>query len=436
MNKKVLFLLFIILFCLVISPNVFAYDNGREIFVRHLDKQGNLITGLSNTSQEVIDSNENSSLLTNSTADDASIAYSEYYEYPVSSTMEITKSLVIENDSVQYTYAGYNVCTMPSLEEAYAIMEQKRNGIKSGTSQLDVTYGNHSINNRYSTIQSNNNDVTIIDFYYSPVNSDSIKPKLYSNTSVWNGSNTGMISNVTYVPSGEYLYPYFDTPSYAVKDLAYEKVITDGKVRYRVSKYTVYKVSRAELISSESKHLGLNGQIEITGKLVSNSDPAAAIGGIGDVSPIVVKNQDGVPNMLENMVKNYNNSNSTSFPGRGELDEIVGYNTNQSDYDANIVIKGDALNGLRSAKGRVYYQEYNVLTGQTGGEVSFVSVNDHYINIYTPVKLNQPQVTVTGNASIDHSTVNSSTVILADDATFEMQLSCGDLDFTYYNNYC
>lgn len=435
MKKKILLFSLLIILNIILCPKVFAYENGREVFVRHLDMSGNIINGLANVSQEAIDNAGNSSLIANSTADDATIVYSEYYEYPVSSTMEITKTLVIENNLVHYAYSGYNVCTMPSLDEAYAIMEQKRSGIKSGTAELDVTSGNLNSNAVFKTMQSNNNDVTIIDFYYRPSSSNNVSPKLYSNTSVWNGNDAGLTSNVTYVPSGEYIYPYFETPSYFVKDLAYEKVISNGKVRYKVNRYSVYRLNRAELISSESKHIGLNGQIEITGTLVSNTDPAAAFGGVGDVSPVPVVTQDGVKSVLMNMVNNYNASDSTFLPGRGDLDDIDGYPTGKADFDANIITKNDALNGLRSAKGKVYYTEYNVIANaDVGGELSYTSTNDHYINIFTPVKLNQPQVTVTGNASIDHSVINSSTVILADDATFEIQLSQGDLDFTYYNN--
>ena len=111
MKKKLLLFSLLIMFSLILSPNVFGYENGREVFVRHLDKSGNIISGLSNVSQEVIDENGISTLLNNSRADDATIDYSEYYEYPVSSTMEITKTLVIENNSIQYVYSGYNVCT-------------------------------------------------------------------------------------------------------------------------------------------------------------------------------------------------------------------------------------------------------------------------------------------------------------------------------------
>ena len=157
MKKKFLLFSLLIMFSLILSPNVFGYENGREVFVRHLDKSGNIISGLSNVSQEVIDENGVSSLINNSRADDATIDYSEYYEYPVSSTMEITKTLVIENNSIQYVYSGYNVCTMPSLDEAYTIMEQKRTGYKSGTAELDVSYGGSLSNAQFTTMQSNNN---------------------------------------------------------------------------------------------------------------------------------------------------------------------------------------------------------------------------------------------------------------------------------------
>ena len=161
MKKKILLFSLLIILNIILCPKVFAYENGREVFVRHLDMSGNIINGLANVSQEAIDNAGNSSLIANSTADDATIAYSEYYEYPVSSTMEITKTLVIENNLVHYAYSGYNVCTMPSLDEAYAIMEQKRSGIKSGTAELDVTSGNLNSNAVFKTMQSNNNDVTI-----------------------------------------------------------------------------------------------------------------------------------------------------------------------------------------------------------------------------------------------------------------------------------
>lgn len=435
MNKKILLIILLTSLSIIFTTNVYAFETGREVFVRHINKStGNVIDGLQNSNQEVIDISGNSSLLSNSDADDVSKFYSEYYNYPVSSTMEITKTLVMQVDGKKYTYLGYNVCTMPSLDEAYTLMEQKKSSVKSGVAQLDQEYKNNLGNARFDTIQSNNNDVTIIDFYYNEEKVDEVSPKLYSNTNVWTGNDAGMISDVTYLPAGGNLYPYFKTPKYVVKDLSYEKTIIDGKVSYKVNKFVVYKLEEAYLKSSESLHKGLNGEIEITGMLVDNTDPAAAITGVGSTSPIYINNKEGTISQLESLVNDFNSQNSNTIPGKGNIDKTNGEEAGASDFLANIIIQSNVLNGLRSAKGNVVYEEYDVLNKATGGRREYESTNEHFINVYTPVKLNDPQVTTTSNATIDHSVINSSTVILADDATFEIKLSCGDLDFTYYNN--
>ena len=80
--------------------------------------------------------------------------------------------------------------------------------------ELDQEYKNNLGNARFNTIQSNNNDVTIIDFYYNEEKVDEVSPKLYSNTNVWTGNDAGMISDVTYLPAGGNLYPYFKTHSF------------------------------------------------------------------------------------------------------------------------------------------------------------------------------------------------------------------------------
>lgn len=436
MNKKILIFLFTLVCILCIkNNNVFAYDTGREVYVRHINKaNGKIISGLSNTNQEVINISGNSSLSNNSNSDDAEFEYNEYYNYAISSTMKITKTLVMQVNGIKYDYLGYTKCTMPSVDEAYNIMESKKSAIRAGTAELDQNYLNNQANAQYTTVQSNYNDVTIIDFYYNEKDVNSISPKLYSNTNVWNGNDAGLTSNVTYLPSGGMLYPYFETPKYVVKDLSYEKAIVDNKICYKVNNFVVYRLEEAYLKSSDSVHIGASGEIEITGTLVDNTHPAAAITGIGTTSPVFVQGKENITNDLNSLVSNFNNANKTVLPGRGDIDKTDGEKAGPGNYSSGIIIQSDVLNGLRSAKGNVVYQEYNVLNGSYGNRREYESTNDHYINVYTPVKLNDPQVTTTSNASIDHTTINSSTVILADDATFEIKLSCGDLDFTYYNN--
>ena len=103
MKKKIIFILSLIAFTILFIPNVYAYDSGREVFVRHINKDnGKIISGLENTNQEEISQDGNSLLIKNSRADDATIDYSEYYNYSVSSTMKITKTLVMQVNGVKY----------------------------------------------------------------------------------------------------------------------------------------------------------------------------------------------------------------------------------------------------------------------------------------------------------------------------------------------
>ena len=157
MNRKIIFALSLFVLCILFIPNVYAYDSGREVFIRHINKDtGEIISGLQNTNQEVISQNGESSLLNNSNADDATIDYSEYYNYPVASTMKLTKTLVMQVNGTKYDYLGYNICTQPSLDEAYSIAEEKKSGVRAGTAQLDMDYNNNLSNAQVSTIQSNN----------------------------------------------------------------------------------------------------------------------------------------------------------------------------------------------------------------------------------------------------------------------------------------
>ena len=84
MNKKILLIILLTSLSIIFTTNVYAFETGREVFVRHINKStGNVIDGLQNSNQEVIDISGNSSLLSNSDADDVSKFYSEYYNYPV-----------------------------------------------------------------------------------------------------------------------------------------------------------------------------------------------------------------------------------------------------------------------------------------------------------------------------------------------------------------
>ncbi|MBO5477082.1 MAG: hypothetical protein J6A15_04955 [Clostridia bacterium] len=430
MRKIKLFIALIIL-NLVFIPNIYGYETGREVFVRHINKDtGNIITNLSSGTQEVIDASGNVSLLSKTTSDDAEIEYNEYYNHDISSTMRIAKSLVVKSDAKMYTYLGANVCTMYSLDDAYEIMEQKKSTYRAGISSLDIPYNNSTATSQYTTIQSNSNDVTMIDFYYTEIDSSDIAPLLLSNTNVSTNNDAQLLTQITYVPAGGKLIPYFVTPKYIVKDLAYEKVIENGIVRYQVNKFTVYRLENSYLMSSDN--VNKNG-IEISGNLVGSSHDTVLSGLSGTIDlPVTGAAKTEITNELNNLLAT---STTTEIPGNNAIDFVTSEKSAESDFVSDgFIVDYKKYNGLRSAKGTVVYTTYNVLSGQSFGGMEKVSQNEHFINVYTPIQMAMPEITTTSASTINHSNTSSSTVILADDASFEIKLRCTNSDLAYYNN--
>ena len=429
--KKIGFLFALIIVCIICIPNVYAYDTGREVYVRHINRDtGAIITNLSNATQEVIDINGNQSLISNSRSDDAEIEYNEYYNFDVSATMNITKSLVVKSEGINYKYLGANVCTMYSLDEAYEIMEQKKNAFRAGISSLDIEYDNTSNTSYFITKQTQANDVTIIDFYYTEQSSTEVSPRLLSNTNVWTGNDAEMLSDITYVPAGGSVLPYFVTPKYVIKDLSYEKVIENGDVYYRVNNFRVYRLESSYLKSSDT--VNKDGK-EISGHLVGPTDDTV-FSGINEIIDLPVQNstKDEITNELNALLSS---STTKEIPSNNTIDNIEAENSVANDFvTGGFIVNYRKYNGLRSAKGNVTYNTYDVLTAQTSGGFESESVNEHFINVYTPVQLAMPEITTISNTSANHSNTSSSTAILADDATFEIKLRCTDSNFEYYNN--
>lgn len=429
--KKIGFLFALIVLNIICFSNVYAYDTGREVYVRHINRDtGAIITNLSNATQEVIDESGNQSLLANSTSEDAEIEYNEYYNFDVSSTMNITKSLVVKSEGQDYKYLGANVCTMYSLDEAYDIMEQKKNAYRAGTGELDIQYDGTSGTSYFVTKQSQGNDVTIIDFYYTQQSSTTVSPRLLSNTNVWTGNDADMLSDITYVPAGGSVLPYFVTPKYVIKDLSYEKVIENGEVYYRVNNFKVYRLESSYLKSSDT--VNKDGK-EISGHLVGATDDTV-FSGINEIIDLPVQNgtKDEITNELNALLAS---STTKEIPSNNTIDNMDAEDSASSDFvTGGFIVNYRKYNGLRSAKGNVTYNTYDVLTSQTSAGFESESVNEHFINVYTPVQLAVPEITTTSETSANHSNTSSSTAILADDASFEIKLRCTDSNFEYYNN--
>ncbi len=429
--KKYITLLLVIILNIILIPNVHAYDTGREIFVRHINKDtGNIITELSNVTQEKIDASGNSTLINKTISTDAGFEYSEYYNIDINSTMSITKSLILKSNGKDYKYLGYNACTFYSIDEAISHADSQKNMYRAGLAELSMPYSNNVETSEFKIKQSNSNDVTIIDFFYTELSTTNITTQLYSKSDMWSGIDASDATDVTYVPAGGRVLPYFVTPKYIIRDLSYEKIIEDGHVGYKVNNFIVYRLENSYLKSSEN--IVKNGKV-ISGNLVGYSRDTV-FSGISGVSQLDVKNEtkNSITAELNSLLAN---SKTDKIPGNNYLDNLSPEKSGNTDFlDLGINVEDSKYNGLRSAKGNVVYTTYNVITGDTTGGFESQSKNEHYINVYTPVQLEMPEVEVNSPSTIDHSITNNSTIILSDESTFTIKVKCGDSNFSYYNN--
>ncbi len=424
--RKVKILIALIFMSIIFMPKVHGYEIGREVYVRHIDKDGgNIISGIQNIDQVLQNSDGNVSLIANSSSPDVeSGSYSEYYNFDLSSIMTISKSLVILNGGYNYSYLGYVRRTDVSYDVALGYAENQRKAIISGTGTYDVEYDSRdNSTTMYTFPQKNENDVTIIDFYYSRTSTEDVSVKLRTKSSATPSDATLINTEVTYVPANAQLFPYYEAPKYYATELSYKKIIEDNKIKYAINNYIV-NVARAGSMYNSSP-VEKEGKI-INGNVIGNGQECV-IGGVGssisfnvgaDIGSLV----SGVNLNPTEKVENYNT--------RTNQDLITGATLAQSDFPTsgwNVTFT--AYNGLRSAKGTLTYETYNVLTGQVIGTVDKQSTNDHFINVYTPIKLDVPEVVITSESDIDHSTTSASTIIMSDDATFEIRLKCSDSNF-------
>ena len=424
--RKIKVLIALIIFSFIAVPKINAYEIGREVYIRHIDKDGgSIIGGIENAEQVLKDSEGNLSLVSNSNSIDVPAGtYSEYYSFDLDKTMTISKSMVVLRGGFNYTYLGYVKRTDVSYDVAMGYAENARKQIIAGNDVYDVKYSStDNSTTLYTFPQKNENDVTIIDFYYSKTSTENVAIKLFTRSSATPSDTRLNTTDVTYVPASAFLHPYFEAPAYYATDLSYKKVIDNNSIKYNLERYVVNIAANGELVNSGSV---IKDGKEIKGDVIGNGSQYI-IGGVNEVTTAVQKNIPSILSPLDlsatNEVENYNTKQNQKL--------IFGDNLVASDFEErNYAVTFTGYNGLRSAKGNLVYQQYDVLAGRYSGErIVKNSTNEHFINLYTPIKMDIPEVVITSEQDINHSNTSATTVIMGDDASFEVRLRCSDSNF-------
>ena len=252
--------------------------------------------------------------------------YSEYYSFDLDKTMTISKSMVVLRGGFNYTYLGYVKRTDVSYDVAMGYAENARKQIIAGNDVYDVKYSStDNSTTLYTFPQKNENDVTIIDFYYSKTSTENVAIKLFTRSSATPSDTRLNTTDVTYVPASAFLHPYFEAPAYYATDLSYKKVIDNNSIKYNLERYVVNIAANGELVNSGSV---IKDGKEIKGDVIGNGSQYI-IGGVNEVTTAVQKNIPSILSSLDlsatNEVENYNTKQNQKL--------IFGDNLVASDFE-------------------------------------------------------------------------------------------------------
>ncbi|MDD3303946.1 MAG: hypothetical protein PHP54_03420 [Clostridia bacterium] len=381
----------------------------KTVLVRHLvqDSEGNysiLDSKLTNLNQTLTDSWDNNTkkIVPNGYRKikvSVPSGYSESYVVGLRDKILIDKSRTVMYENATYNYQGYRVGYDNVLGNA---MKNRDDATTSPKSQVYVT---------------GNSKYYCIDFYYTkttptnpdkpgedpdtPNNDTGIIPKLDVDPKK-DGNNLNSVSEgangtckVAYVPAGEQIKPYVETPTYKPYTLVYNLVgfDNDGKNKYDIYTYDTYKLTGARVDNSTAD--------ESTRYFSSNS-------------------QNGVVNGNGSVGLSYNvDINSKITASRDELrtksplNTVTvksGDNVKKDEYTTVLDVPSNKYNGLREPIGRATYDVVSVVAngknsnlGKVAGKATatVTALNNTKINVYTPLVLGNAEIK--SENSVNHS---------------------------------
>lgn len=402
---------------------------GREVYVRHWNKATGELLDIGSDEQVLINENGEKNLISKMTSDVEDFSYQEYYRYNQAYQMEVSKSLVINADGKKYKYLGANVSTVNSIDEAKQIVAQKQNGYLARRAySLDYMYSRSKLESgadttTITTIPSDSDDITVVDFYYEVTDLPDFSVKIGTNTNLWSNDGEMGDCNTTYVPTGEYLKPYLVAPKYIMKDLKYKKVKKDNKIAYQIDQFNVYKLSGGNIKNSSG--IDYEGEL-ISGNIIGSNNTTLIDG--GDLINLNFIGNDSIKSELDHkMAESY----LDFMPTDQDIEALLGEDSNYSFFDTSLYVPTNRLNGVRAVKGEASYHVYNVLNQSEteAGGFRKETKNKHLVNIYTPINLTTP--IVTSNVA-NHTTNSNASAAIEKGSTFTVNISCAGPDFAYY----
>ena len=348
---------------------------------------------LHNTSVDIIDSNNSKE------------GYGEYYEIESTDTLNVEKSRSVYKLAAKYECAGYTKYNNQKDEKSTAMVNSQEVNVsgKNTTTYVDFFYTNDGGVPQGDDPPCQEPPCEKPEKY--PVPGTTPEPKTYIDVENKDGEtiNANAVDEsskckVAYVPITEYVRPYLQTTTVSPYTLVYKLtgVTNEGKKIYTIEEYDAYQLvggyisnkdnedGKAKFVSTGSDGvINSNGNFDLTlndilqaqntEKLFSNIDPKDK-----DAINAAVKS---LPTTTKENFKNINNKQR---------------------------VNEDKFNGVRTPKGVAMYDIVGVV-GDNKGKVLHKNIesvssdeNTTKINVYTPLKVEKPEIKMK-DSYVDHS---------------------------------
>lgn len=401
-------------------PNEFFAP--QEIYIRHVDEEGNLIN-IANSAEVLISSDNNQSI--KYSEESKKNGYQEYYKIYLGEKLRVSRSLTMAVNGKMYKYKKAIVSTAKTFDEAKANDNINLNSNTETDSSFEVGSSDQ------------NKVVTIVTFVYSednvpgypPTSDNPPTPDNPPDDDIPTGDiNTEFSSDdgtsdciQKYTPTDVNITPYLKANKTLLKDLVYRLEKNGNEVIYKIENFNVQKLDGGKMDdNSDYPETGTIYGDELYTLLAANAKKELAI-------------KDFDLTEANTFKDNYNRG---SLPKQSEVDAFV---KNQSkskfdDFDLDVnkrKIPVEKYNGLRTPKLYARYKAVNVMNGSDiSGGMGYVDANNKVnIIVYNPLDLKD--VTVTSKEIINHTTETSSnTNVIQKNAEFTVKF--GTKGSSYY----
>ena len=398
------------------------YTSPREVYIRHVDKKGNLLN-IANSSEIKI-SNGNESIIKNGGGKTiGGKKYQEYYKINLSDTLKVSRSLTMATNGKLYSYDYAQVSTGGTAKDAakHDTLDGKGSKNRKESDTPSFVVGNSKDNKDKS--------VTVVTFVYdekpvpdypNPDNPNGVTPPsgdIYTEFGA-NSNKSDCINKST--PTDKDVTPYLKAKKILLKDLKYKLEENGNKVEYKMEKFNVQQLDGGKIDNNTSEY-------PETGTIFGNEKYTLFNSG---TKKEVNMTENGLKSGMNFAIKFKTENNKGDLPTQDTVNAFVNNKKYVSSFDDFNTqenkrhIPKDKYNGVRNPKLFAHYKAVDVIKNKdiSGGIGYIDSKNKVNLIIYNPLELER--IKITSKEIINHTTQSSTTGsnIIQKNAEFTLSL--------------